>query len=243
MKPIVLLALLAASAAAQDAPARPAPAERVVVLRDGETAQVRVRVSSREEHFSTVVRFPEPILHVVSSWDPAQISVQDEDTRLVLKLQVKASGYLDVVLSGGALLRLFIFGVTGTDPFDSALQIRLLGQAPATTEKPAAGAPSASGALDLIRAMRMGEVPVDVTVRTGKMEVLFRSTDIQVTLLYVYDAARFRGLVLSLENLSTSSSYPLDVTRFGGEALVLIGAKDLVVPPGASTRLYIVDSK
>ncbi len=243
MRQVFLLALLTMPASAQEPPARPVPAERVVVLRDGETAQVRVRVSSREEHFSTVVRFPESVLHVVSSWDPAQISVQDEETRLVLKLQAKASGYLDVVLAGGALLRLFIVGVTGTEAFDSALQVRLAGQAASAAEKPATGAASASGALDLIRAMRLGEVPVDVTVRTGKNEVLFRSTDIQVSLLYVYDAARFRGLVLSLENLSVTNSYPLDITRFGGEALVLIGARDLVVPPGASTRIYIVDAK
>jgi hypothetical protein len=241
MRHLLLMGLLAIPAWAQETPARPTPVERQVVAKDGQTIEVRVRVSTREEHYSTVVRFPEPILRVVSSWDPAQISVQDEETRLVLKLQAKASGYLDVVLSGGALLRLFVAGVLPAETCDSAIQIRLAGQAASPREKAAAGA--ASGALDLIRAMRLGEVPADVTVRTGRKEVLFRSTDIQVSLLYVYEASRFRGLVLSIENLSASSVYPLDITRFGGEALVLVGARDLVVPPGRSTRLYVVDWK
>src|SRR5207249_2275843 len=126
----------------------PPPAERSVSVKEGETVQVRVRVSTREEHYSTVVRFPEPIAHVVSSWDPSQISVQDQETRLVLKLQAKAEGYLDVVLSQGALVRLFISGVTSPAAFDSAVAIRLVATVTPAQEKPAAR-PSGAGALEL----------------------------------------------------------------------------------------------
>lgn len=219
----------------------PQPAERQVSVKDGETVRIRVRVSTREEHYSTVVRFPEPIAHVVSSWDPSQISVQDEESRLVLKLQAKAEGYLDVVLTGGTLVRLFVAGVTPPGPFDSAVQVRLTG-APLAAEKPAPRG-GTSGALELIRAMRLGEVPPDATVRTGRGEVLFQSPQLAVKALYVYETGRYRGWVLGLENLSVRDAYPLDLTRFGGDSLVALGARDLVVGPGKSTRLYIVDWK
>jgi hypothetical protein len=243
MKALALSAwLFLPVAARQEMPATPIPMERQVSVKEGETVQVRVRVSTREEHYSTVVRFPEPIAHVVSSWDPSQISVQDQETRLVLKLQVKAEGFLDIVLAGGTLVRLFISGVAAPAPFDSAVAIRLPA-APGPAEAKSAPRGGGSGALELIRAMRLGEVPPDATVRTGQNSVLFRSRDIQVTVLYVYETARYRGSVLSLENLSARESYPLDVSRFGGDSLVLVGARELLVGPGRSTRLYIVDWK
>jgi hypothetical protein len=237
------LLLSALGALAQESPPRPAPpAERHVTVRDGETVRILARVSTRDEHYSTVVRFPEPITHVVSSWDPSQISVQDEESRLVLKLQAKAEGYLDVTLSGGALVRLFVSGVPAGSSFDSAIQVRLAGQAAPGGEKPAPKG-VASGALELIRAMRLGEVPPDASVRTGGAQVLFRTGDIQVKALYVYETARYRGWVLGLENLSTENAYPLDLAGMGGEALVAVGAREVLVPPGRSTRLYIVDWK
>lgn len=239
MRTIVLLAWSALAARAQETP--PGPAERQVSVKDGETVRIRVRVSTRDEHYSTVVRFPEPIAHVVSSWDPSQISVQDGESRLVLKLQAKAEGYLDVVLTGGTLVRLFVAGVTPPGPFDSAVQVRLADAPAAADNPPPRGA--ASGALELIRAMRLGEVPPDATVRTGRGEVLFQSPEIVVKALYVYETGRYRGWVLGLENLSARDAYPLDLTRFGGDSLVALGARDLVVLPGKSTRLYIVDWK
>jgi hypothetical protein len=240
MRTLTLLALGALAVRAQEHP--PRPAERQVTVKDGETVRVLVRVSSREEHHSAVVRFPEPIAHVVSSWDPSQISVQEEDSRLVLKLQAKAEGYLDVVLVGGTLVRLFVSGVTAPAASDSAIQVRLGGQAHPERESPAPKG-AASGALELIRAMRLGEVPPDATVRTGRGEVLFRALPIEVKALYVYETGRYRGWVLGVENLSSREAYPLDITRFGGDALVALGARELVIGPGRSTRLYVIDGK
>ena len=91
--------------------------------------------------------------------------------------------------------------------------------------------------------MRLGDVPPDATVRSGGNEVLLRTARLEAKLHYVYETGRHRGYVLGLTNLSSNEAYHVDVRRFGGETLVLVGAKDVVIPPGKSTRLYVVDWK
>ena len=216
---------------------------RTVRVKDGETVTVKVQVADAERNILSVVTLPDPVAHVVSAWDRKDLSLEHESNKLFLKLLSKVEGHVDVVTSSGAHYRFLLLPVPAEAPYDSNVIVKTRENAeddPKEKEK-ARVRRSASGALELIKAMRLGEVPPLATVRKGNGEVLWTSPNAQVTLLYVYETARFRGYVLGLANHASKEAYHVDVTRFTGERLVLIGSKDVVVPPGKSTRIFVVD--
>jgi len=238
---ILGLFLLPFPAWAQDGKTEGTEAPRTVRARDGETVSLKLRVAEPGKNFLTVVTLPDPVAHVVSAWDPKDLSVEQEGKKLFLKLLSKAEGHLDIVTAGGAHVRLLILPAPASDPADSNVEVRLAPRE-AHEEKTSHRA-GASGALLLVKAMRLGEVPPDATVRSGVSETLYSSTAIDIALLSVYETGRFRGYVLSLANKSDTEAYHVDVSRLQGERLVLVGAKDVVVHPRKSTRLYVVDWK
>jgi hypothetical protein len=237
-----LLVFLTGLGSLQEDPARESGASRAVSVRDGEVVRLQIRPSEPGRVFLTAVTFPEAITHVVSAWDPKDLSLEHEANRLFIKLLGKAEGSLDVILSGGAHVRLFLAGVPAPAPYDGTVAVNRIAPPPPGPDAPPRRA-SASGALELAKAMRLGQVPPDATVRSGGNAVLFRRTDIEVSLHYVYETGRYRGFVLGLANRSDRQAYHVDLARFGGEDLVLVGARDVVVPPGKATRLYVVDWK
>lgn len=235
------LASSAAAAAAQEG--SQAGGSRTVSVKDGQTVIVKARVAEAGKHLLTALVLPEGVAHVLSSWDAKDLSLEQEGPRLFVKLLAKAEGHLDVVTTGGLHVRFLLVGVPAPEAYDATVVVRSAGAEAAAAPPPEGRRAGAGGALELAKAMRLGEVPPEATVRSGGNEILLRAGILEARLHYVYETGRFRGYVIGLSNLSEDEAYHLDVRRFGGEALVLIGAKDVVIRPGKSTRLYVVDWK
>lgn len=215
-------------------------AKRTVTAKDGDTITLRVRVYQDGKSYPTVVALPEDVANLIHGWDQKYLSLDKEGKLLSITLLAKAEGYLDVVTVQGTHLRLLISPVS--QAHDSTVTVRIGAPAASEPEKTARRG-GASGALDLIRAMRLGDVPPDATVRSGGNEVLLRTAEITVSVHYIYETGRFRGYVLGIANSSSREAFHVDVSRFTGEKLVLVGAKDVVIAPGKSSRLYVVDWK
>ena len=239
--PIVLT--LAVPSAAQEEPAENPGAVRTVRARDGETIILKVRIADHERNLLSVVTLPDPIAHVVSAWDPKDLSLEHDAKKLFLKLLSKTEGHLDVITTSGTHYRFLVVPVAAPGPYDSNVVVKEGGERQAESGKASARKRTASGALELVKAMRLGEAPADATVRDGMKEVLWTGPTVELTLLYVYETGRFRGIVLGLTNRSPEEAYHVDVTRFTGETLVLIGSKNVIVPPGKATRVYLVEWK
>ena len=90
----------------------------------------------------------------------------------------------------------------------------------------------------MIRAMRLGRRPAQGTVLRATSEVHL-SKDISANATYMYDGPSYRGYVIRIENVSDSTRR-LDPSRFAGRDLVLAGAREMVLDPGAKTLLYLV---
>ena len=221
---------------AQDETAGPA---RTVTVTAGRTVPLKLRVAESTKNLVTVVTLPAAIAHVVSAWDAKDLSVEQEGNKLFLKLLGKVEGHLDVVTAEGAHYRLLVTPVQGPSPYDSSVLLEKAAPPADPSRKPA----RADGALELMKAMRLGEAPPDATVRPGGREVVFSSPDIDLSLLWTYETGRFRGHVLEVSNKSTSEAFHLDVARFRGERQVLIGSREVVVGPRGFTRLYLVEWK
>jgi hypothetical protein len=237
----VLLANLSVPLGAQEGSAPKEGATRTVAAKEGETVTVQLRVAEAGKNFLTALCFPEGVAHVVSAWDAKDLSIEEVGTKLFLKLLSKTEGHLDVITVSGAHTRLLIVPAEAPGGYDSTVIVRPAASPPSSEKTPPAV--TASGALELIRAMRLGLVPPDATVRSGQNERLAGGALIEATLLYVYETGRYRGYVVRLANTSLRESTLVDVTRFTGERLVLLGTRDVVVPPEKSTRLYVVDWK
>ncbi len=254
MNKIALVALLAGFArasATSDGRTRPAPHEmarggqenaksggsREVTVKDGETVTIRLAVAANAKNVLTAVTFPGAIKSVISAWDPKDLSVEHDASKLFLKLLSKAEGHLDVLTVDGLHARLYLLPAAAE--FDSHLVLK---RAPDRPE-PKASAPAASGALELIKSMRLGAVPADATVRRGAGELLFEDDRVRATLLWVYDSGLFRGFVAQVANRSDKDAACIDLSRFHAEDLVLIGTRETQVSPGKATRLYLVCAK
>lgn len=241
-----MLLALALGSGAPAAPALETPQEgaigiaRTAALGDGETSQVRVRVSKPEKTILTAITFPAPIREIVSAWNEKDLSVEHSGERLFLKLLSPSQGNLDAILTTGRLFRLYVVPAEEGRPYDASLQIQGL-QCP---EVGPSGSPRleprGAGSLELVRAMRLGENLPGVTVRRGEGVRLFGAKDVDAKLAYVYESAFYRGYVVRLENASPSLAYEIDLPRIHAEDLVLVGAKNLVVDPVSFTYLYLV---
>jgi len=216
---------------------------RSVTPRDGETIPLQVRVSDASTNVLTVVTFPDPIQHVVSSWNPKDLSVEHETTKLFIKLLAKVEGHLDVVTSVGKHYRLYVAPAPATGRYDSHVTVKSGGGTTEEGERKEgrrSHAGPGTGPIELIKAMRLGQIPPDATVRSGKKEVLFASDGLEARFLWVFETGRYRGYVVELSNKSADDAYYVDVSRFRADNLVLIGAREVVVRPQTSTRVYLV---
>ncbi len=202
---------------------------REVVLSD-RPVEVRVPVSSETRHRATVVTFPEESLEaLVAGWNEADLSVERRREKLFLKLLRKTEGDLHVMGGSGTLYRLAIRAAEGA--YDGHVRI----VAPRERDR---GTPAP---LELIRAMRLGRLPAEGTVLRSDASVA-AAAGLAARTAFVYETDAFRGYVLRVENASARAQR-LDPSRFVGKGLVLAGAREMLLEPGAKTVLYLVFSK
>lgn len=235
---LAALVLAAPLAAAQEAaPEGYAGLSRTVTLGDGQTSEVRVRVSKPQRTVLTAVTFPAPIREIVSAWNEKDLSVEHSGERLFIKLLAPSQGHLDAILSTGAHLRLYVVPAKDEDLYDASVLVQ---SEKAAGDGGGRAEPRGAGSLELVRAMRLGEIPAGVTVRKGDGGRLFGSPDVEAKLAWVYEAAFYRGYIVRLENSSATTAYEIDLPRIHADDLVLVGARNLVVDPSTFTYLYLV---
>ncbi|MHC4606111.1 MAG: hypothetical protein ACYTAF_04170 [Planctomycetota bacterium] len=224
MKTIFLLPLLALLA--QD----PEPRGRTrCVTADGDRIDIVLPVAGGTKSVTAVVSLPEDgIDSIVVSWDEKDLSLERHRGNLFLKLLRASEGDVHVVGASGRLYRLFVRAARAGEDHDTHVRIEI----PKTVPR------KRTPAVELVRAMRLGRVPPDVTVRSSK-QILLRNDRVTIVLRHVYDSPRYAGAVVTLKN-RTSGTYRVDPSRFSSEGLVLIGSQSMVVGPGATTKLYLV---
>lgn len=196
------------------------------VLLSDRPVEIRVPVAGDDRHPAAVVTFPEDSLDaLVAGWADGDLSVERRRENLFLKLLRKAEGDLHVLGGSGTLYRLSIRPAEGA--YDG--RVRLI---------PPSKARRVPEPIELIRAMRLGRRPPDGSVLKGT-EPVYAGAEMRISTVYVYGGRDFRGFVLRAENVS-GRPLRVDPSRFVGKDLVLAGAREMVLPPGASTLLYLV---
>lgn len=202
---------------------------REVLLSD-RPVEVRVPVSSDARHPASVLTFPEESLEaLVAGWNEGDLSVERRRENLFLKLLRRAEGDLHVLGASGTLYRLALKPADGA--YDGHVRIVL----------PRAKAAREPAPIELIRAMRLGRRPADAAVLRAE-GLLYAGPDVAARAAYVYDAASLRGYVIRVENVS-GTPIRLDPSRFAGKPLVLAGAREMLLEPGAKTLVYLVFGK
>src|SRR5205814_5672102 len=108
-------------------------------------------------------------------------------------------GQLNVIGDSGTHYLLYLEGVAPEDPaaYDSYVKIRRpkgdVRVAPAVGKAKPGDHPKPKGALELVRAMRVGAHLEGARVLRAKGEVLLAAPDVEIRLLFVYDNAPFLG--------------------------------------------------
>lgn len=189
--------------------------------------EVRIPVSTDAQHRATVVTFPEESLEaLVAGWNESDLSIERRRENLFIKLLRKAQGDVHVLGASGALYRLALVPADGA--YDG--HVRIL--APRESKR------SAPEPLELIRAMRLGRRPAEGTVLRADQAV-YASPELSARLAYVYESTSYRGYVVRVENIGAFAQR-LDPSRFLSKDLVLVGAREMALPPGEKTLLYLV---
>lgn len=248
--------LLGGGAYAQDAdvPSKsvapsPGPAKAAQVREWKEGAEIRLRVPLATETHEVMcaVSFPEPgIRSAVTGWGESTLTAIQKANLLFLRLSRKAEGQLSVIGESGAHYLLYLEAVDAKAPGGYDAFVKIVRPLPAAEQELARRAakaerPKPKGALDLIRSMRMGESREGTRILRAKGELVYSSLDIELRLLFVYQASTYVGRIYEVRNL-TDRKLALDASRFRatGEDLVLSGLRENVIPPGGVSRLYSV---
>lgn len=215
----------------------------------GQSIILNVAYSARAA-LVTCVTFPEKSLKsIVAAWPESSVSLEHSGGNLFVKLLQEREGNVDVVGASGGLYRLYVKPTTA-GPYDETLEIAVAAKETSLDgemqPRPiSAGARSA--ALDLIVAMRRGEVPDGALVSAGPDHAVSASSHraAEMFIRLVYELDGFVGYVVELRNRS-ESEVSLDLSRYqqsDGLLLLLIGAREMSVPPGGATLLYLVFSE
>ncbi|HTF55973.1 MAG TPA: hypothetical protein VK661_01780 [Planctomycetota bacterium] len=232
---LLLPEILTGLGRAQEAPAQEG-AVRTVIHRAGESIPIAVPLSEAAKHRVTILSFPEPVARAIVPWGEEDISIETDGREVVLKLLRAVEG--DLVFRGrsGTLYRIRVSPAKGNNE-DGFIRIVLPSEKPETPPVPAQ---AKSGAIDLLRSMRLGEIPANAKVTAAPESVIHESADFLVRPRLLYVADVHEGLVLELVNRRKDGNYRVDLSQFTAERLVLVGARELVIPPGRSTRIYLV---
>ena len=241
MRHSILLVVLALSGMlpGQDR-AQPVPAQeaagRTVIHRAGESIPIAVPLSDAAKHRVTILSFPEPVARAIVPWSEEDISIETDGREVVLKLLRAVEGDLAFRGRSEMLYQIRVATAKGGDE-DGFVRIVLPKERP---DAPSLTIPAKSGAIELLRAMRLGEIPPHAKVTAAPKAVLHESTDLTVRPRLLYFTDSHEALVLELVNRRKEGPYRVDLSQFTAERLVLVGARELVIPPGGSTRLYLV---
>jgi hypothetical protein len=220
---------------AQEAPSQESPG-KTIIHRTGESFTVAVPLSDAAKHRVTILSFPEPVARAIVPWSEEDISIETDGNDVILKLLRAAEGDLAFRGKSGRLYRIRVVPAKGGDG-DGFVRIVLPKEKP---DSPPIPVQAKSGAIDLLRSMRLGEIPPNANVTAAPETALYESAELLVRprLLYVTDV--HEGLVLELVNRRKDGAHRVDLSKFAAERLILLGARELVIPPGGSTRLYLV---
>jgi hypothetical protein len=199
--------------------------DRQVIFEEGKAIEVRPAVAAVDRHATCVVSFPEESIEaMIAAWNEADLSIEQKRNLLFLKLLRPASGDLHVMGGGGTLYRLSI--APGTDA-----SVRILRPPSRNGETPPA--------LEFIRSLRLGRLPPDARARRGGDAVLFRLGGTEIRCRFVVETTAYIGCVLEVRNVSRETCR-LDPSKLRSPSLVVVGARDHVVPAGGRTLLYLV---
>jgi hypothetical protein len=194
----------------------------------GDSLQVELPVSTPERsHQAAVIFEDEPaISKIVLGMDREAISVDVVENRLFLKLLRPAAGHLDCVGASGRLYRIRV-SVGERAPVDA---LRVRGARPVDRAAPRPVA--------LVRMMRTGRVE-EGAARARIEGAVYECREFKARGCAVYRWEGLRGYVLEIENRG-AEALAIDLSRFRGEGLLLAGCRELSVPPGGRTLLYLV---
>jgi hypothetical protein len=228
--------------------ALPAKAPLVRVWEEGVPIKVRVPVATPAREVLSAVAFPESgIQAAITGWGPSTLTAIQKGNFLFLRLSQKTEGQLSAIGESGTHYLLYLEATDPQDPnsYDAYVKIVRPNVEPAkAATKAREGAPDRGkprGALDLIRAMRLGELREGARVLRAKGELLYSGTDIELRLLYVYEESSYVGRIYEVRNLS-ARRLALDASRFrpAEGTLILSALRENVIPPGGVSRLYTV---
>jgi len=199
--------------------------ERQVALDEGRAVEVRPAVASADRHATCVVTFPEESIEgLVAAWNEADLSIEQKRNLLFLKLLRPSTGDLHVLGASGILYRLSISPGT-----DTAVRITRPSSRPAETPP----------ALEFVRSLRLGRLPPDARARRGGDAVLFRLGAAEVRCRQVVESPAYVGCILEVRN-SGDAPCRVDPSLLRSPSLILVGAREHVVPAKGSTLLYLV---
>ncbi len=253
-----LAALLLAGGALGQDPATPpgpsAPAGLPALVREwkeGVEIRLRVPLATETHEVMCAVSFPEAgIRSAVTGWGESTLTAIQKANLLFLRLSRKVEGQLSVIGESGIHYLLYLEAVDAMAPggYDAFVKIvrpsrvvDAVAEADLAKKSKSADRPKPKGALDLIRAMRLGERREGTRILRAKGELVYASLDVELRLLCVYQTSTYVGRIYEVRNL-TDRKLALDASRFraAGEDLVLSGLRENVIPPGAVSRLYSV---
>lgn len=244
------LLLLPRGGSAQEPGPRP-PAEpggaasQVREWREGAEIRLRVPLATETHELMSAVSFPETAIRsAVTGWGDSTLTSVQKGNYLFLRLSRRAEGQLNVIGESGTHYLLYVQGVEAKEPGAYDAFVKIVRPAPPVEGTPSVRRgerPKPKGALDLIRAMRLGERREGTRVLRAKAELVHASSDIELRLLFVYQSSSYVGRIYEVRNLS-GRNLALDASRFRalGEDLVLSGLRENVIPPGGVSRLYTV---
>lgn len=233
-----------------NAPGPSRPTEAASQLREwkeGKEVRLRVPVASDTLELMSAVSFPETgIRSAVTGWGQSALTAIQKGNLLFLRLSKKAEGQLNVIGDSGTHYLLYLEAVDPKAPggYDAFVKIVRPDQATADSGKAQAGRherPKPKGALDLIRVMRLGERREGTRILRAKGELVYSSDDVELRLLFVYEAPPYLGRIYEVKNRS-ARKLALDASRFRAEGvdLILSGLRENVIPPGGVSRLYTI---
>jgi hypothetical protein len=213
--------------------------------REGVEIRLRVPLASESHELMTAVSFPETgIRSAVTGWGPSALTAIQKGNLLFLRLSRQAEGQLNVIGDSGTHYLLYLEAVdpgipTGYDAFVKIVRPELDASGPGKAQAGRHERPKPRGALDLIRLMRLGEAREGTRILRAKGELVYTSDDVELRLLFVYDASPYVGRIYEVRNRSVRK-LALDASRFraAGEDLILSGLRENVIPPGGGSRLY-----
>jgi len=200
----------------------------LLLFAQNDLLQVSLPVSTQEKSHQAAVAFEDEsaISKIVLGVDRDAISIDVVGNRLFLKLLKPAEGHVDCVGASGRLYRIHV-RVAREAPTDV---LRVRGPKPVERAVPRP--------IALARMMRTGGI--EEGVRRVRLEgVVYESREVVARGRMLVRWEELSGFVLELENRGTAE-LRVDLSRFRGEGLLLSASRELAIPAGGRTLVYLI---